>query len=154
NNRAGISGAAVDVFSSGSWASFENCLFVRNTSNEQMALPRDPAFSALTVFEKCRVTVQNCTFVGNRNGVDDRGTGSTYVNSIYWNNNFAGGKHAGRQYELFIQDPAGVQGCVIHGDLNDVLDNVDTKRNKFDAPDPQFDEGYVPQQKDYRTLGY
>ena len=47
----------------------------------------------MTVFEGSRATVSRSTFTGNWNGVDDGGTGSTYVDSIFWKNNRAGGIH-------------------------------------------------------------
>lgn len=45
---------------------------------------------AMTVFERSRADVSRCTFTGNWAGVDDNGTGSTYVKSIFWNNTLNG----------------------------------------------------------------
>ena len=68
---------------------------------------------ALTVFEGSRATVSRCTFTGNWNGVDDSGTGSTYVDTIFWKNTLAGGISPGARYELDILDGAGVRGSFI-----------------------------------------
>ena len=46
----------------------------------------------MTVFAGSQATVSRCTFTGNWNGVDDAGTGSTYVDSIFWKNT-ADGRH-------------------------------------------------------------
>jgi hypothetical protein len=154
NNRAGISGGAVDILTRGSWVSFEHCLFVGNASNEQFALEKDHGFAAVTVFPHCRVTARNCTFTGNRNGVDDRGTGSTYVKSIFWNNSLAGGKGGGERYELLIKDGSGVRDCAIYGEVEDPLDTIDAGINRFHPPDPHFDAEYVPLHTDYGNLGY
>ena len=72
------------------------------------------------MFEGSRATVSRCTFTGNWNGVDDNGTGSTYVDSIFWKNTLAGGISPGTRYELDITDGAGVRGSFIHGDVNDL----------------------------------
>ena len=91
---------------------------------------------AMTVFEGSRATVSRCTFTGNWNGVDDDGTGSTYVDTIFWKNTLAGGISPGARYELDIADGAGVRGSFIHGDVNDLRGTIDRDANTFDAPDP------------------
>ncbi len=79
----------------------------------------------MTVFEGSRATVSRCTFTGNWNGVDDDGTGSTYVDTIFWKNTLAGGISPGARYELDITDGAGVRGSFIHGDVNDLRGTID-----------------------------
>src|SRR5207244_2667720 len=78
-----------------------------------------------------RATVSRCTFTGNWNGVDDEGAGSTYVDSIFWKNTLPGGISPGGRYELDIADAAGVRGCFIHGDANDLRGNIDLKANRM-----------------------
>jgi hypothetical protein len=78
NNRAQITGAAVDLLP-GSSAIISNCLFVGNIANlginyisENRAAPEFTNSAPLTVFPGSRVTVLNSTFTGNRNGVEVR----------------------------------------------------------------------------------
>ena len=59
---------------------------------------------ALTVFENSHVKVDRCTFTGNWNGADDKGTGNVYTNSIFWMNTKSGGISPGGRYELDILD--------------------------------------------------
>ena len=66
----------------------------------------------MTVFAGSQATVSSCTFTGNWSGVDDDGTGSTYVDSIFWKNTLAGGISPGPRYEIDITDGAGVRGIV------------------------------------------
>ena len=101
-----------------------------------------------------RVSVSRCTFTGNWNGVDDDGTGSTYVDSIFWKNTLAGGISEGGRYEIDIVDAAGVRGSFIHGDINDLRQTIDSKANRFDPPDPRFDAAFVPQAAEYAKVGY
>jgi hypothetical protein len=60
----------------------------------------------MTVFEGSRATVSKSTFTGNWSGVDDNGTGSTYVDTIFWKNTLKGGISPGSRYELDITDGA------------------------------------------------
>ena len=76
HNRAAVAGGGVDILVPGSWAVFENCLFVGNLSNDGIDANGGPGYAAPTVFPGSRATVNRCTFTGNRNAVDDRGTGS------------------------------------------------------------------------------
>ncbi len=124
NNGTQTTGSAVDLLH-GSRATIENCLFVGNVSNmgvDYVGLLTGGEYhpehgsGAMTVFEGSRATVSRSTFTGNWNGVDDGGTGSTYVASIFWMNTMAGGISAGSRYELDILDGAGVKGSFIHGD--------------------------------------
>ena len=84
---------------------FANCTLI-------LALPP----GAMTVFERSRAEVSRCTFTGNWAGVDDNGTGSTYVNSIFWNNTLKGGISTGARYEIDITSGGGVRESFIHGE--------------------------------------
>jgi hypothetical protein len=154
DNRAAVSGGAVDLLTPGSRAIFENCLFVGNVSNERIVLPDHAGYGALTVFPKCSVTVDGCTFIRNSAGVDDAGVGSAYRNSIFWNNNRAAGLLSQPRFELDLFDARHVDRCFVHGDRNDVGGNISRKSNTFDPPDPQFDDRYRPRNPLYQGAGY
>jgi hypothetical protein len=155
DNRTAVAGSGVDLFTSNSWAVFENCLFVGNLSNTAIDANGGPGYGALSVFPGCRATVSECTFTGNRNGVDDRGTGSSYHKSIFWRNNQAGGVSPVRRYELVVHSAEGVVGCLIGGsDGGDSLQNISPSANTFGAPDPDFDAGFRPRHAQYKGVGY
>jgi hypothetical protein len=162
DNRTQITGSALDLLH-GSHATIENCLFVGNVANlgvDYVGLLTGGEFhpehgsGAMTVFDGSRAAVSNSTFTGNWNGVDDGGTGSTYVDSIFWKNTLAGGISTGPRYELDITDGAGVRGSFIHGDVNDLRGTVNRDVNTFDPPDPRFDAQFSPQAPQYRAVGY
>ena len=162
DNRTQTTGSALDLLH-GSAATIENCLFVGNVANLGVDVVgllggaeyrAEHGSGALTVFEGSRAAVTRCTFTGNWNGVDDNGTGSTYVDSIFWKNTLKGGISPGSRYELDIADAAGVRGSFIHGDVNDLRDTIDRKANTFDPPDPRFDAKFVPQAPQYAKVGY
>jgi hypothetical protein len=162
DNRTQITGSAFDLLHN-SRARIENCLFVGNVANlgvDYVGLLGGEEYhaehgsGALTVFDGSRAEVIRCTFTGNWNGVDDAGTGSTYVDSIFWRNDKAGGISPGKRYEIDILDGSGVKGCFVGGDINDLRGTVDAKANRFDPPDPRFDEGFVPRAPEYAKVGY
>jgi hypothetical protein len=162
NNRTQVTGSAVDLLH-GSHATIENCLFVGNVSNlgvDYVGLLTGGEYhpehgsGALTVFEGSRATVSRSTFTGNWNGVDDNGTGSTYVDTIFWKNNLRGGISPGPRYEIDITDGAGVRGSFIHGDLNDLRGTISRDLNTLDAPDPRFDAQFSPRASQYSKVGY
>lgn len=162
DNRTQTTGSALDLLH-GSYATLENCLFVGNLANlgvDYVGLLGGAEYraengsGALTVFEGSRATVSRCTFTGNWNGVDDNGSGSTYVDSIFWKNTLKGGISPGSRYELDIVDAEGVRGSFIHGEVNDLRDTIDRKINTFDPPDPRFDPQFVPQSPQYAKVGY
>lgn len=162
HNRTQTTGAAVDLLR-GSWATIENCLFVGNVSNmgvDYVGLLTGGEYhpehgsGAMTVFQESRATVSRSTFTGNWSGVDDEGTGSTYVDSIFWKNTLAGGISPGSRYELDIADGSGVRGSFIHGDANDLRGAISREANTFDPPDPRFDARFVPQAPQYGSVGY
>ena len=162
DNLTQTTGAALDLLH-GSAATLENCLFVGNVSNMGVDyvgllggaeyLPENGS-GAMTVFEGSRATVSKCTFTGNWNGVDDNGTGSTYVASIFWKNTLKGGISSGPRYELDITDGSGVRGSFIHGDINDLRGRINKDANTFDPPDPRFDAQFAPQASQYGAVGY
>ena len=162
NNRTQITGSALDLLH-GSRATIENCLFVGNVANlgvDYVGLLTGGEYhpehgsGAMTVFEGSRATVSRSTFTGNWNGVDDNGTGSTYVETIFWKNTLGGGISPGPRYELDITDGAGVRGSFIHGDVNDLRGTISRDTNTLDAPDPRFDPQFIPRAPQYARVGY
>jgi hypothetical protein len=162
DNRTQTTGSAVDLLH-GSAAVIENCLFTGNVANmgvDYVGLLTGGEYhpengsGAMTVFEGSRATVRRSTFTGNWNGVDDGGTGSTYVDTIFWKNNLAGGISPGSRYELDITDGTGVRGSFIHGDVNDLRGTIDRAVNSLDPPDPRFNAQFVPQAPQYAAVGY
>ena len=104
-NRAQVTGAAIDLLA-GSSALINNCLFVGNVSNtgEDVVARRSgerPFVNSgvLTIFRNSCAVVRNCTFTGNRNGVDDMGGGSSYLNCIFLENNLDTGLKGSARYE-------------------------------------------------------
>jgi hypothetical protein len=155
DNSAAVSGSGVDLITANCWAVFENCLFIGNLSNTGIDANGGLGYGALTVFPGCRVTVSRCTFTGNRNGVDDRGTGSTYRDTIFWRNNREGGASPAGRYELVVNAPEGVTGCMIGGgEIDDPLNKISRSANTFGAPDPDFDANFRPRHPSFQTVGY
>lgn len=152
-NRAAVSGSAVDLLIPGSSAVFENCLFVGNLSNTDLCMGDKVAYGALSVFPGCRATVSRCTFTGNRNGVDDRGAGSTYSDTIFWRNDTAGGKCETDRFEIHVASPGQVSGCVIGGKSGSVPAEVSRSENTLESPDPAFDDAFHPHHEAYTTAG-
>jgi hypothetical protein len=162
DNRTQITGSAFDLLRQ-SRATLDNCLFVGNISNlgvDYVGLLTGGEYhpengsGAMTVFEGSRAEVSRCTFTGNWAGVDDNGTGSTYVKSIFWNNTLKGGISSGARYEIDITSGGGVQESFIHGETDDLRGTIDRAVNTFDPPDPRFDAQFVPQAPEYRAVGY
>ena len=162
DNRTQVTGAAFDLLH-GSRATLDNCLFVGNMANlgvDYVGLLTGGEYhpehgsGAMTVFEGSRAEVSRCTFTGNWAGVDDNGTGCTYVKSIFWNNTLKGGISAGARYEIDITNGGGVRGSFIHGETNDLRGTISRAVNTFDPPDPRFDAQFVPQAPEYGAVGY
>ena len=162
DNRTQTTGSGFDLLHN-SQATLENCLFVGNISNlgvDYVGLLAGGEFhpehgsGAMTVFAGSTATVSRCTFTGNWNGVDDTGSGSTYVDSIFWQNTAAGGISPDRRYEIDIEDGAGVKRCFIHGEVDDLRGTVAREANTLAAPDPQFDAQFVPRAPQYASAGY
>jgi hypothetical protein len=160
NNRAQGTGAAIDLLE-GSSARIFNCLFVGNISNTG----EDPVAKAsgerafvnngvLTSFWKSGMVMRNCTFTGNRNGVDDMGGESTYVNCIFVDNRLDAGLKGFARYELAVNAGAKVSGCLINGTVHDVRHDVSAAANVLNAPPPLFNRDFVPEATEYRKAGY
>lgn len=159
-NRAQATGAAIDLLA-GSAARIINCLFVGNVSN----MGEDPVGKAsgerpfanngvLTIFWKSRAEVRNCTFTGNRNGVDDMGGESSYTNCIFVDNRLDAGLKGFARYELAVNAGAKVSGCLLNGTIHDVRNVVSTRENVLNAPPPQFSKDFVPGAPEYKNAGY
>lgn len=154
DNRAAVSGSAVDLLIPGSWAIFENCLFVGNLSNTDLCSDVDGPHGALTVFPGCRATVSRCTFTGNRNGVDDHGTGSTYRDTIFWRNERTGGACVPDQYEFRARTPGEVTGCLIGGAPLPSSASMSVADNTLGILDPAFDSAYQPHHRRCKGAGW
>jgi len=159
-NRAQGTGAAIDLLA-GSAARIINCLFVGNISNTG----EDPVAKnsgerpfvnngVLTIFWNSRAEVRNCTFTGNRNGIDDMGGQSTYANCILANNKLDAGLKGYARYELAANAGGKVSGCLINGSLHDVNHVVSTNDNVLNAPQPGFNQSFVPEAPEYKSAGY
>src|SRR3954449_9870938 len=162
DNRPQVTGAAFDLLH-GSRATLDNCLFVGNIANlgvDYVGLLSGGEYhpehgsGAMTVFEGSRAEVSRCTFTGNWAGVDDNGSGSTYVKSIFWQNRLKGGISTGARYEIDITSGDGVRESFIHGETNDLRGTINRAVNTFDPPDPRFDAQFVPQAPEYADVGY
>lgn len=160
NNRTQVTGAGVDVLPDSS-AHLVNCLFIGNMGNlgpdyvsaGNGGIPFTNS-AALTVFEGSRAIVERCTFVNNRNGVDDLARASVYSNCIFWNNNLEGGLPGGVRYALTIKDRAEVKGCHFNGRVIDPNHCVASEANQLNAPAPDFDADWAPRAKGYENIGY
>jgi hypothetical protein len=160
NNRAQGTGSALDLLP-GSAARLNNCLFVRNVSN----MGEDPVAKAsgerpfvnngaVTTFWKSHAEFRNCTFAGNRNGVDDMGGASTYLNCIFADNTLEAGLRGHTRYELAVNAGASVKGCVFTGKIIDAQQKVSATENLLSAPPPRFDANFVPAAPEYARAGY
>jgi len=162
DNRAQVTGSAIDLLP-GSSAIIENSLFIGNISNtgEDEISPKgweymgESGSGALTVFEGSRVLVSRSTFTSNWNGVDDLSSQSNlYLDSIFWMNTAEGGVSNGPRYEFYLLAGDGVRNSWIQGQVADALGTIDRSRNRFDAPDPEFDSDYQPMAAAYAGVGY
>jgi hypothetical protein len=160
NNRAQGTGSALDLLP-GSAARLDNCLFARNASN----MGEDPVAKAsgerpfvnngaVTIFWKSHAEFRNCTFTGNRNGVDDMGGASTYLNCVFADNALEAGLKGHPRYELAVNAGAMVKGCVFTGGIIDVQQKVSATENILSAPPPRFDADFVPAAPVYANAGY
>ena len=162
NNRSQVTGSAVDVLPGGN-AVIENCLFVNNIANtgkdyigqrSGSEYNKTHGSGALTVFRRSRAKVIRCTFTGNWNGVDDKGTANIYRDCIFWQNISPGGISEGKRYEIDILDGTGVRGCWIAGEIIDLRNSINPETNVLHAPNPQLDKSYTPLAKEYSAVGY
>lgn len=161
NNRAQGTGPAIDLLA-GSAARINNCLFVGNISN----LGEDPVAKnsgerpfvnngAVTIFWKSRAEVRNCTFTGNRNGVDDMGGLSIYAGCIFFDNKLDAGLKGFGRYDLAVNAGAqSVTGCLFNGTIHDLAKVVPAGANVLKAPSPDFGEDFVPRAPEFKNAGY
>jgi hypothetical protein len=159
-NRAQVTGAAIDLLA-GSSAYINNCLFVGNVSNtgEDVVAKQSgerPFVNSgvMTVFRNSRAIVRNCTFAGNRNGVDDMGGESSYLNCLFLQNTLDAGLKGSARYELAVNAGAKVSGCFFKGIVHDVTHAVSAEENVLNAPPPKFDNDFIPQAPEYRKAGF
>jgi len=160
SNRTQVTGAALDLLR-GSSARVVNCLFVGNVSNtgEDVISQRsgERPFTncgAATIFQHSRAWMQNCTFTGNRNGVDDMGGESVFTNCIFFKNTLEGGLSKESRYELDLTKGASVSNCFFSGALIDPNKSVPAGVNVLNASEPKFDREFAPQSPEYGSVGY
>ncbi len=161
NNRAQITGAAIDLLP-GSSAMIRNCLFVGNIANlginyisDNKAAPEFTNSAPLTVFPGSRVTVLNSTFTGNRNGAEDLGRQSVYQNCLFWKNSLSGAFYEGTRYELNVHGNAQVVGCFFGGPVLDPSHVISLTKNKaYAVVDPMFDAHFQPKAPEYENVGF
>lgn len=159
-NRSQGTGSAVDLLA-GSSARLINCLFVGNISN----LGEDPVAKTsgerpfvnngvLTTFWNSAAEVRHCTFTGNRNGIDDMGTDSRYINCIIVDNNLEAGLPGHPRYALAANAGTHATGCLINGLIHDAQQTISSTHNTLNAPAPRFDPHWIPQAPEYKNAGY
>ena len=95
-----------------------------------------------------------CTLTGNWNGIDDKGQGNSYTDSIFWHNTASGGTSPLGRYEMDLLDGTRVVGCYVGGATADLRGSIDPVDNRLDAPDPRFDTDYRPLESQYAGVGY
>ena len=160
NNRAQVTGAALDLLE-GSAARVINCLFVGNVANTGVDIiakhSHEAPFTnsgAITIFQHSSALIQNCTFANNRNGIDDLGGASSYLNCIFFHNSLDGGLVPAPRYDLMLLRGGRVEHCFFTGPVLDSADSISKTANVFDAPDPKLDDNFIPRSPDYQTAGY
>jgi hypothetical protein len=160
NNRAQATGPAIDLLA-GSSARIINCLFVGNVSNtgEDMVAKGSgerPFVNngAVTIFWDSQAVFRNCTFTGNRNGVDDMGGASRYEDCIFVDNTLDAGLKGYARYDLAVNAGAKVSGCFFNGTLHDAKGAVSPENNVLKAPPPMFDADFVPGAPEFKKAGF
>lgn len=160
NNRSPLTGSAIDVQGhlSGSSVVVENCLFLGNLSNGELdersrrlgTWKPNVGHGAVTVFRHSKAKFTRCTFVGNRNGVDDLSEASHYEDCIFWRNVADGGWPTGERYEIAVASPGNVKGCCLSSNSY----SLDPSANMLQAPDPNFDDRMNPRSSVFKNAGY
>ena len=160
NNRAQVTGAAIDLLE-GSAAQIINCLFVGNVANTGIdTVSRrsgETPFTnsgVVTIFQNSRAIVQNCTFAKNRNGIDDLGGNSSYLNCIFCDNTLDGGLVPALRYDLSLLNGGTVRGCFFTGALVDPANSISPAENTLKASDPNFDVSFAPRNELFKNAGY
>jgi hypothetical protein len=161
-NRTQVTGCAIDLLA-GSAARIINCLFVGNVSNtgedvvaKQSGEKPFVNSGVITIFQTSQAEIRNCTFTQNRNGVDDMGGASSYINNIFYDNKIEGAGNRGLgRYELAMETGAKeILGNFINGAILDGQKVISREKNTLDAPDPKFDKDFAPQAPEYKNVGY
>ena len=160
NNRTPLTGSALDLLDHeyGSAVFVENCLFVGNLSNCSLderstqlgSWKPESGHGAVSAFAFSEAEFRRCTFVNNRNGIDDLSQSGNYTDCIFWNNKAAGGWPKGNRYEIDVANPKNVQGCFISSNSY----SIDPTTNMLEASNPQFDEHLNPQNSAYAHVGF
>jgi hypothetical protein len=161
-NRSQATGCAIDLLA-GSAARIVNCLFVGNISN----MGEDPVAKksgerpfvnsgVITIFQRSVAEVRNCTFTGNRNGIDDMGGASAYFNNIFYEDNIESSGNPGLgRYELAVNAGAKeISGNFINGTVHDAQHVISSEKNTLNAAPPKFNKDYVPEDPAYKNAGY
>lgn len=154
-NRAEVTGAALDLLW-GSEARVVNCLFVGNISNTGPGEGENPFSNngAVTVFPRSRVRMERCTLTGNRNGVDELGGRSSFVDCLFFRNTVKAGVAGLPRFELDLQKGGDVRGCVITGRILDPKKVVSPSSNRIDPPGLELDADFVPKGEEFGKVGY
>jgi hypothetical protein len=109
----------------------------------------------VTIFQNSRAELRDCTFTGNRNGVDDMGGQSRYLNCIFFDNNLDGGLKGSARYDLAVNGGAKeVIGCFFGGTVHDVGHVVSAEKNVLNGTPPGFNKSFVPAAPEYQRVGY
>jgi hypothetical protein len=161
-NRSQATGCAIDLLA-GSAARIVNCLFVGNISN----MGEDPVAKksgerpfvnsgVITIFQRSIAEVRNCTFTGNRNGIDDMGGASAYFNNIFCEDNIESSGNPGLgRYELAVNAGAKeISGNFINGTVHDAQHVISSEKNTLNGPPPKFNKDYIPDEPAYKDAGY
>ena len=160
NNRSPLTGSAIDLLDHeyGSAVLVENCLFANNLSNCSLdsrstrlgTWNPETGHGAVTVFAFSKAEFRRCTFINNRNGLDDLSQESSYRDCIFWRNNAIGGWAEGERYDLDVANAKNVEGCFISGNSY----TIDPTANMLEASDPQFDKQLTPRNSAYANVGF
>lgn len=163
NNRCQMTGAAVDLLP-GSAAELINCLFVGNVSNtgfDYVTLINGRPLGTnikhsgvLTIFKESRAVLRRCTFVGNRNGVDDRSPDSRFEQCLFWDNRMEGGLYPTAGFDLSVPTTQGIHGCFFAPETVFSPEAVLPPGNRMEALDPDFDAQHAPRHPDLAEVGY
>ncbi len=161
-NKSQATGCAIDLLA-GSNARIINSLFVGNISN----MGDDPVAQksgekpfvnsgVITIFQHSLAEIRNCTFTGNRNGIDDMGGASSYVNNILYDNKLESPGNPGLEpYALAVEVGAKeITGNFIQGKTLDAQKVISTDKNNLNPPPPKFTKDYTPEAPEYKTAGY
>jgi hypothetical protein len=161
-NRSQATGCAIDLLA-GSNARIVNCLFVGNISN----MGEDPVAQksgekpfvnsgVITIFQHSIAEIRNCTFTGNRNGIDDMGGASAYLNNIFYDNNLDSPGNPGLpRYDLAIESGAKeLAGNFMSGKVYDTQKIISAEKNALTPSAPKFNKDYVPDAPEYKKAGY